>query len=62
MDNKKIKSLLVANGIKQTDIAKRIGVKRCTVSLVLNNHSESKRVKQAIADALGKNVELLWPH
>ena len=69
--NRKLKSLLIKNGIKQKDIAKRVaeitgrpdGVSRSTVSGVLGGHAQSRPVKQATADLLGINIdrlEKLW--
>lgn len=58
--NRKIKALMVLKGITQTDIAKHLGVSRCTVTCVVNGHGRSRRIQQAIADALGEKYEVLW--
>lgn len=58
---RKIKAMLVEHGIKHKDIACALGVTRACVSIVLNGHQNSKRVKQAIADVLHLKVADLWP-
>ncbi|MBI3584010.1 MAG: transcriptional regulator [Nitrospinae bacterium] len=57
---RKIKAMLIERGIKQKDIAKTIGVTSHCVSMVLNELGKSRRVKQAVADALGMKIEKLW--
>lgn len=58
--NRKIKALMVLKGVKSIDIATQTGVSPTWVSLVLNGHKKSKRIRQAIADALGIKVKDLW--
>lgn len=58
--NRKIKSLMVLKGITQTNIAAQLGVSRSTVACVVNGHGKSRRIQQAIADALGEKYERLW--
>jgi transcriptional regulator with XRE-family HTH domain len=61
--NRKLKALLIAQGIKQKDIALRAGVSRITVSCVLGGHAESRPIKQATADLLKisyNKLETLW--
>lgn len=59
--NRKIKSLMVLKNITVTEIALKAGVSRTWVSLVIHKNKPSKRVRKAIADALGMKVEDLWP-
>ena len=61
MDKRKIKAMMIERGIKQKDIAHALGVTPACISIVLNGHQNSKRVKTAIADALLVRVEDLWP-
>lgn len=56
-----IKALLVARGIKISDIAKELNVAVPTVSLVISGRDKSKRIKAAIAEKLGFSPEELWP-
>jgi len=57
--NRKIKSLLIKNGIKQADIAKKLGYSRGTVSGAINGHHQSRPVKQAVADMLKMDYDKL---
>lgn len=56
----RIKSMLYFRKIKPADIAKKAGVSPITARIVLNGHGTSRRVKQAVADLLGKPYEKLW--
>lgn len=49
-----IKAALVLKQIKQSDIAKRLGVTRQTVNAVIAGRNKSKRVRRAIAKAIGR--------
>lgn len=56
----KIKAMLVERGIKITDIAKKAGVSRITVSVVITGKGKSRHIQQTIADVLGKPYKKLW--
>ncbi len=56
-----IKALLVARGIKISDIAKELNVSVPTVSLVISGRDNSRRIKAAVAEKLGFSPEELWP-
>lgn len=58
--NRKIKALLIKNGIKQVDIANELGIKRCTVSAVIGGHGQSRPVKRKVAELLKVDYEKLW--
>lgn len=55
------KILMLRKGITQAEIARRLGVSGATVSLVVSGRMRSRRVEQAISEALGLPRELLWP-
>ena len=57
----KIKSMMIAEGIKQVDIAAALGIKRCTVSNVISGRFQSRVIKNKIAEVLMVDVETLWP-
>lgn len=57
----KIKIAMIRKGISGAEIARQQGVDRSAVSHVLAGRSKSKRLRQAIAEALGLRVEALWP-
>ena len=56
-----IKALLVARGIKISDIARELNVSVPTVSLVISGRDNSRRIKAAVAEKLGFSPEELWP-
>lgn len=58
--NRKVKAILIRRNIKQTEIAKELGIKRCTVSGVINGHTDSKRIKEYIAKRVNMDYEKLW--
>lgn len=58
--SRKVKALLIRQGIKQTDIAKALGITRGTVSATINGHRESHNVKRYIAQLLNKDYVRLW--
>lgn len=59
--NRKVKALMVLNGIKGVDIAKKLKVSPVTVYIVISGKGKSRRIQKAIADALGMSFEDLWP-
>lgn len=60
MQTNEIKALMVLKGVKTIDIARHEGVTRTWVSLVLNRHARSRRIRKAIAKALGVSYKDLW--
>jgi predicted transcriptional regulator len=64
-----ISALLILHGLRQDEIAEKIGVSRPLVSLVVTRKRGGTKirgakillVRQAVADALGMKVEDLWP-
>lgn len=55
------KILMLRKGITQAEIARRLSVSGATVSLVVSGRMRSRRVEQAVAEALGLPREILWP-
>jgi transcriptional regulator with XRE-family HTH domain len=60
MKPSKIKALLMEKEIRHKDIAEALGVSNALISGVLGGYFESRRVKQAIADALQMKYEKVW--
>lgn len=60
-DAKKIRALLLLENITCAELTKELGVSRTWISLVVNGHKKSNRIRKAIAYRLGKKVEDLWP-
>jgi transcriptional regulator with XRE-family HTH domain len=58
--NLEVKVQMLKKNINQTYIAELLGLKASTVSGVINNGRESRRVKEAIAQATGVPFEKLW--
>ncbi len=55
-----IKNLMSLAGVSQAEIADRLGITKSFVNKVIYRIKYSKKVRQAIADAVGKSVEELW--
>ena len=58
--NREIKALLILKGIKQVDIANRLGVSRAAVSVVVSGKGSSRRIKETIAKILNREMSSLW--
>ena len=56
-----LKILFFRNRIKQSEIARTVGVSRVTVFRVVNGKERSQRVEVTIANKLGLSPELIWP-
>lgn len=62
-----ISALLILHNINQAELARKLGVSKALVSVVVSGRrkgvkKQGKRVKQAVADALGMKIEDLWPN
>lgn len=55
------KAALVLKGVKQADIARRLGVAPTHVSDVIYGRRRSARVEEAIAEALGRPQGEIFP-
>ena len=56
-----INAALTLAGSSQTDLAKEIGRDRSRVNAVVNNNSQVKDIRKAIAKTIGKEVKEIWP-
>jgi lambda repressor-like predicted transcriptional regulator len=56
-----IKIQLLRAGKTQASIARELGVNRSFVNNVIKGHRSTMRVREAIAKAVGKRVDELWP-
>jgi len=56
-----VNQLLKKAGVKQIDIARRLGVSAQFVNAVASGKRSTFRVKTAIAEALNKPITDLWP-
>jgi len=57
----KLKVLLLEAGVTQSEIARKIKVTPQTVNHVVNGRFASHRVRTAIAEAVGKDLKVIWP-
>lgn len=60
MNELKTKELMMVYGVSQDKFAKELGVSRALVSRVIKGTRSNKKVRQAIAEAVGRSVEELW--
>lgn len=58
---RQIKAKLILAGITHKQIAESLGVQRPSVSEVVGGLKTSKRIRAAVARALGTTPEALWP-
>ena len=61
MSSLQIKILLLENNITQSEIARSLGVTPQTIWRVIDGRDISHRVRTAIAEAIGKDLKILWP-
>lgn len=57
----KIKGALNLKGTSLSEIARALGVTPSSVSIVSRGYRRSRRIEQAIADALGETPQAVWP-
>lgn len=57
----KIKIELIKYGINGAQIGRKVGVSRDAISKTIKGEIKSRRLRKAIADAIGVKVEDLWP-
>jgi len=56
----KIRALLIEHQVKQTDIAKELGVTPAAVSRVIRGDYKSRRTQEAIATKVRVPFEKMW--
>ncbi len=63
-DEKKLRAMLIMKGIKMTDIARELGLHNKTIHTIVHYYpiKKSRRVQEAIANALNKPFEKIWRH
>lgn len=60
MHPEQIKAELRIAGTTSAQIARNMGLRQTTVSMVIHGKSQSARVKKVISEILGKPVESIW--
>ncbi|GJQ47599.1 MAG: XRE family transcriptional regulator [Candidatus Jettenia sp.] len=58
----KIKIEFIKKDVSGAEIGRRMGVSRVAVYQVISGKTKSKRLRKAIADAIGMEVSDLWPN
>lgn len=58
--SKQIRIEMIKKGIRGAEIARRIGVDRTAIYKTLDGKIKSKKLRKAIAEALGVPYEELW--
>lgn len=61
MKPNEIRAALMLKNITITDIAKQLGAKRSNVSMVIYRVRPTPRIRTAIAEAIGKPVDEVFP-
>lgn len=56
-----LKLAIVASGIRQKDIATKVGLDEATMSRIVNGWHCDDATRRKIAKALGRTVTDLWP-
>lgn len=55
-----VRGLLAMNKVSGQRLARKIGVRACTISRLLHGTLKSYRLKKGIADELGLSFEKVW--
>jgi transcriptional regulator with XRE-family HTH domain len=61
MSKENIKLLLKQHRVTQAAIARKLCVSLTSVHLTISGKTVSARIRQAIAEAIGKPVNEIWP-
>jgi len=56
-----IRNAIFKAGLNQAAIARAIGVHPTFVSRIIDGHCVSRRVHEAIAEAIGMDIRQIWP-
>jgi len=56
-----IRSAIEQAGLNQTSIARVLGIRQSAVSRIIAGTAISRRVHEAIAEAIGVSKEQIWP-
>jgi len=56
-----IRAVLVLARVRQSDLARELGVSDNMISRVIRGQSVSGRVRRRIAEVIGRDVKEIWP-
>lgn len=60
MTANEIRANLILNGVKNMDIAKKLKVTPGAVTLIIYGYENSRRIQEAIAEAIHKPFQEVW--
>lgn len=58
---KKVKIAFIEKGVSGAGIARKLGVDRSAIYKTISGEIKARRLRKAIAEAIGAEVEDLWP-
>ena len=61
MNVNNIKAELIMKNVKQTEIARSLGITSASVNEVITGRRKNPRIREAIAAAINKPVSEIWP-
>ncbi|WP_018704092.1 helix-turn-helix domain-containing protein [Anaeromusa acidaminophila] len=61
MTPNQIRAAMLLKNVRPADIARRLNVTRGAVSNVISGLIVSQRIREAVAEAIGKEVDAIWP-
>lgn len=61
MKTREILAALMVRGVRQTEIAKRLGVSKGMISHVIHGRKKSYRIQYYIAKLLDEEIDEIWP-
>lgn len=61
MTPNQIRAAMILKNVRPADIARRLNVTRGAVSNVISGLKTSQRIREAVAEAVGKEVDAIWP-
>jgi lambda repressor-like predicted transcriptional regulator len=61
MGSSDIRIALLHAGVSQALIARRVGVSQTAVHRIIEGKNVSHRIRKAISDAIGIQLERIWP-
>lgn len=60
MTHREIRAELIRLGIRQTELATKLGVSTAAVARVIRRQSRSKRIEKLIARVLNRSANEIW--
>jgi lambda repressor-like predicted transcriptional regulator len=61
METNEIKAAMILQGVTTKQIAEGLGITAQAIGPVISGRRSNPRIRAAIAEALGRSVEEIWP-